>query len=236
MPFIQKITYYQKFYLQSEVRSMIIDNEDEFYPKLYFVTNYLLPYDINGNHPPRFLLIDGEINDLVENELKKMNVSNLYCAYNELDYSYITMRTIYVIDDLNDRNDPNNYDTNEISRQDARTCKMTEFKVTIKRIERSYECNDTTTVTTNEPNRTNITTTMNTTTTTDTATCKNNHKQQQQQHNNNKNNKPVFKNNLNITKDITKDISKNTICNNNMKRKYTRKSSQYNGGRIVFNV
>ena len=140
MPFIVKVKSDVHIYLSSETDSKITKGGDDgFYCKthttLTFFTNYISLQDECGYQPPKFLILDGFMNDLVKDELISMNKFQEYKPYYDIDYSDIDMNTVYVMKDKID----------EIDKEDLKEFKRTKFTVPISKRKRKLPSSSDTT-------------------------------------------------------------------------------------------
>jgi hypothetical protein len=124
MPYKLKVIDYKSVYLLSEIISeIIVHKEYGIYPRLKFTVDYIPEEDENGESPPRYLIDENLIYDLVNDELECMNESEEYEIYEDLEYEDIELSTIYVLNNVYD----------EITKDKLKSSKMTRITVPIQR-------------------------------------------------------------------------------------------------------
>lgn len=124
MPYTVKIIDEIEVYSLYETKSRLEDTDNpSLYPKLIFTTYYIPLVDIDGEHPPKYLIEDRIIDELVEKELSNMNLSSKYKPYEDIEYSDIEMDTIYVSNEILCK---------DIDIEKKKSLKCTRFKVPIE--------------------------------------------------------------------------------------------------------
>ncbi len=119
---VDKVSYILK---EDAVCKLDVNEEEPDQGEIEFYTKYYKQEDEDGYNPPKYLVLDGVLDEMTNHKLKKMGLDKEWeCA--DLDYDNFTMITVYVLPETKE----------ELTREELKQYKRTNWYVPVVRKKR----------------------------------------------------------------------------------------------------